>query len=591
MNAQELSPRARALVLAGTMLGLLVAAIDQTVVSTALPRIIGELGGLSLFSWVFTAYMLTSTITVPLVGKFGDMYGRKPFFMGGILVFTIASALAGLSQNMTQLIIFRGLQGFGAGAIMSNAFAIIGDLYPPSERGKYQGLFAAVFGLASIAGPTVGGTITDNLTWRWVFYVNIPIGVVAQAVLWYGFPWVRGARHRHHIDYLGAALLTGAVVPLLLALVWGGDLYAWRSPQIGALFGASAASLAAFVFVEQRATEPIIPLKLFSNRIFQVVTVVTFLTGIGMFGAISFMPLFIQGVLGSSATNSGTVMVPMMLGMVVSSAIVGQLVSRFGHYRPFIVAGGAILALGMFLLTRMTAESSYATAVRNMIVLGIGIGIGMPILGLIVQNAVPYRLLGVVSSSTQFFRQIGGTLGVAIFGTLVTTHLRDNLQSNLPADVTTNVPPAMLGSLGDPQVLLSPSALDRLQASFASLGDAGPRLFQETVTAMRVTLADGLVLVFGVAFVVALVSLVLSVFIPELALRTTIDDLPDERAPALAPAAAAGPFDSPPAAAPARAPAAAGPFDSLPAAATVPALLAADDMPAPFRPSARGTLK
>lgn len=522
MIAADLSPRAKVLVIAGTLLGMLVSAIDQTVVSTALPRIIGELGGLSLFSWVFTAYMLTSTITVPVVGKLGDMYGRKPFFMAGIVIFTLASALAGLSQNMTQLIIFRGLQGFGAGAIMSNSFSIIGDLFPPSERGKFMGLFSAVFGLASVAGPTVGGTITDNLSWRWVFYVNIPVGAVALSVLWYGFPWVRGGQ-RSRVDYLGAAMMTLAIVPLLLALVWGGDQYAWRSPQIAALLALAGGAAIAFVQVEARAAEPILPLELFRNRVFQVTTVVTFVSGIGMFGAISFMPLFIQGALGASATNSGTVVLPMMLGMVVSSFISGQVIARVGRYRVQFIIGNMVLVAGMFLLSRMTEETSRLTASVNMVVVGAGIGLGFPILSLAVQNALPHRLLGVVTSSTQFFRQIGGTLGVAIFGTLVNTHLRENLAQNLPADVTSMAPPDLIMRLADPQVLLSPAALEQLRAGFEALGEGGPRIFEGTVLAMRMTLAEGLSLVFFVGFIISIIALVIGVLMPEIPLRTTIE--------------------------------------------------------------------
>lgn len=518
------------LVIAGTMLGLLVSAVNQTVVSTALPRIIGELGGISLFSWVFTAYMLTSTTTVPLVGKLGDMYGRKPFFMAGIAVFMAGSALAGLSQDMTQLIIFRGLQGFGAGAITACAFAIIGDIFAPSERGRYMGLFSAVYGFASILGPTVGGTITDNLSWRWVFYVNVPFGIVALGVLWYGFPWIRPPAGSQRVDYFGVAALAGSIVPLLLALVWGGDLYAWNSPQIVALFAAAAVGAGAFIYAEQRADEPIIPLELFRNRVFVVAAGVTFLTGIGMFGAITFMPMFVQGVLGASATSSGVVTTPLMLGMVVSSALTGQIMSRTGKYRLLAIGGGAVLAIGMFLLTRMSASSSHAIAIRNMVVVGVGLGIGMPVLGLAVQNAVPYRLLGVVSSSNQFFRQIGGTLGVAIFGTLVTTHLRGNLQANLPQEVTETAPPAVLERLENPQVLLSPTALEQMEGVFASLGEAGPRLFEETISAMRMTLSDGLALVYLLAFAIAALAFLTTIFLPEIPLRTTIDSEGDEPA-------------------------------------------------------------
>jgi EmrB/QacA subfamily drug resistance transporter len=526
----ELSPRAKAIVMAGTMLGMLVAAIDQTVVSTALPRIIGELGGLSLFSWVFTSYMLTSTLTVPLVGKFGDMYGRKPFFMAGILIFTIASALAGLSQNMTELIIFRGLQGVGAGAITANAFAIIGDVYSPLERGKYQGLFSAVFGLASIIGPTVGGTITDHLSWRWVFYVNIPVGVVAQAVIWYGFPWVHDRHTQHKIDYLGIATMTGAVVPLLLALVWAGDVYDWQSPQIATLLTTAGASLFAFLWIESRAEEPLLSLGLFGNRVFVVASSITFLTGIGMFGTVAFMPLFIQGALGSSATNSGIVTLPMMLGMVVSSTLAGQIVSRTGRYKFLVIASGLVMTIGMFLMGSMSAETPYARVVLYMIIVGGGVGIGMPVLGLAVQNAVPQRMLGVATSSTQFFRQIGGTIGVALFGTLLTTQVRHDLRPELPVPVQQSASPELLSQLEDPQALLSPAGLNQLQAGFAQFGAQADALFDQTVVAMRSVLGGAVADVFFVAMFVAAASFAITFFLPEAPLRSTVADAPPERA-------------------------------------------------------------
>lgn len=530
MQQVELSPRAKAIVMAGTMLGMLVAAIDQTVVSTALPRIIGELGGLSLFSWVFTSYMLTSTITVPLVGKFGDMYGRKPFFMAGILVFTIASALAGLSQNMTELIILRGLQGVGAGAITANAFAIIGDIFSPLERGKYQGLFSAVFGLASIIGPAVGGTITDHLSWRWVFYVNIPVGVVAQVVIWRGFPWVHDRHTQHQIDYLGIATMTGAVVPLLLALVWAGDVYDWQSAQIAALLTVAGASLFAFLWVESRAEEPIVPLGLFGNRVFVVASSITFLTGIGMFGTVAFMPLFIQGVLGASATNSGIVTLPMMLGMVVSSTLAGQIVSRTGRYKYLVIASGLVMTIGMLLMGRMSAQTPYSTAVINMIIVGTGVGIGMPVLGLAVQNAVPQRMLGVATSSTQFFRQIGGTIGVAIFGTLLTTQVRADLRGELPPQVQA-ASPELLSQLEDPQALLSPARLDQLHAGFATFGAQADALFDQTVAAMQTVLGTAIADAFFVAMFVAAASFALTFFLPEAPLRATVVETPEREAP------------------------------------------------------------
>lgn len=521
MDASELSPSAKRMVIAGTMLALFVSAINQTVVSTALPRIIGELGGLSLFSWVFTSYMLTSTAGVPLFGKLSDLYGRKPFLIAGILIFMATSAAAGASQSIEQLIVFRGLQGLGAGMIMANSFAVIGDLYPPAERGKYQGLFSGVFGIASVLGPTLGGTLTDHVSWRAVFYINIPFGIAALAVLWVGFPWKHPGEREHPIDYAGVALLASAVVALLLALVWAGDQYAWASPQIFGLFAIAATLTVLFVLAEARAADPVLPLSLFRNRVFVVASVVTLVSGIAMFGTITFMPMYLQGVLGASATNSGIVTSPMMLGMVVASAIAGQVTSRTGRYRVLVLAGSAVLVGGMFMLSTFSPDTTWTMAIAAMIIVGFGMGASMPILGLAMQNALPYRLLGVASSSSQFFRQIGGTLGVAVFGTLVTTRLHENLQRDIPPDVRAQTPPQLLGALEEPQVLLSPRALDRLEAAFGQL-PGGPALFDAAIGAMRSSLSDAVTLVFLIGAFVAIAALAMSFFLPEAPLRTTV---------------------------------------------------------------------
>ena len=330
----NLSARQKAVILGSVMLGLFVAALDQTVVSTAMPRVVAELGGLSRYSWIFTSSILTSTTLVPIVGKFGDIYGRKPFFMAGIGLFMLASVRSGAAQNMDQLIVFRGLQGIGAGLIMANSFTIVGDLFPPSERGKYQGLFASVFGLASVLGPFIGGYLTDHLSWRWVFYVNIPVGAVALPALYFGLPHQRAAGVRRSIDYLGTLTLVLATVPLLLACVWVGEgRYALTSGVTLAMLAFAALMVAAFVLTESRAVEPVLPLALFRNRVFAVGTLVTFLVGSAMFGVITVVPLFVQGVLGTSATRSGTVMMPMMIAMVVTSTVAGQIVSRTGRYK------------------------------------------------------------------------------------------------------------------------------------------------------------------------------------------------------------------------------------------------------------------
>src|SRR6266480_2514206 len=385
-------------ILIGVMLGMLLASLDQTIVGTALPRIVADLGGLEHYAWVVTAYLLASTVTVPIYGKLSDIYGRRVFFIGGMIIFLIGSALAGTSQNMTQLIIYRGIQGLGAGGMMPIALAIIGDIFPPSERGKWQGLFVAVFGFSSIVGPTLGGWITDNWGWRWVFYVNMPVGVIAILTAGFVLPKLVN-RRKHIIDYLGVVTLVAGTVPLLLAFSWAGTQYAWGSWQIISLFSFSVVMLITFFLVEMRATEPIISPQLFKNSIFTVSTIAMFLVSAGMFGAILYLPLFVQGVLGNTATDSGLVLTPLMLGFMFSSIVGGQLLSRTGRYKILAMIGFTIAAIGMFILSRMTPTTTQGEVVRNMLVTGLGIGVMMSLFTIVVQNALTYRQLGEVTAS------------------------------------------------------------------------------------------------------------------------------------------------------------------------------------------------
>ena len=527
-----LEGRKKAIVVIGTLLGLLVSALNQTVVSTALPRIVAELGGLDMYSWVLTSFMLTSTTAILVAGRLSDMYGRKPFYMAGIAIFMTGSALCGVSQSIMQLILFRGFQGIGGGIMMGNAFAIIGDLFPPAKRAKYQGLFTSVFGLASVIGPLVGGFITDNWTWRAVFYLNLPIGFTALAVLWFGFPWRRPTARRS-IDYPGAVVVACAIVPLLLAMVWAGDKYAWTSPQIVSLLSLSAAMVGLFLLVEQRAIEPVLPLALFRGRIFTVCSLLAFLTGMGMFGTMAFMPLFMQGALGDSATNSGVVMIPMMMGVVGGSIASGQIVSRLKRYRVILVLGSLTLVVGMYLMSLMTSSTPHSAAIRNMLIVGAGLGITMPLTSLAVQNSVSYRLLGIATSSVVFFRSIGGTIGIAVFGTMMTSRMSADFQTSLPQDVKAVVPPDLLSRLEDPQILLSPSTLDRVREGFGLLGADGPRLFEETIASMRSVVGTALGDVFFVGFIVAVVALIVSFLVREIPLRTSWEHEPAaEKSPA-----------------------------------------------------------
>jgi EmrB/QacA subfamily drug resistance transporter len=497
---------------------MLLAALDQTVVGTALPRIVSQLGGLDHYAWVVTAYLLASTVSIPLYGKLSDIYGRRPFFIGGMVIFLIGSALAGTSQNMTELILYRGLQGLGAGALMPIAMAIIGDIFPPSERGKWQGLIVAVFGLATIIGPILGGWITDNWGWRWVFYVNMPVGAIA--ILTAGLVLPRLVRRTQHtIDYLGAITLIAWSVPLLLAFSWAGTQYAWGSWQVVGLFIFSAVMLITFVWLETRAAEPIITPRLFKNSIFLVSSIAMFLLSAGMFGAILYLPLFVQGVLGDSATNSGVVLTPMMIGFMFSSILGGQILSRTGRYKLLAIFGFIVAAIGMFLLSRMVATTSEGEVVRNMIVTGLGLGVMMSLFTIVVQNAFPFRLLGEVTASLTFFRSIGSTLGVAVMGTIMTNDFQSAFQSNIPQSIVRVVPADRLSQLQNPQILLTPDAVTQIQHGFAAFGPQGAILFQQLMLALRESLSTAITHTFFLGFIIMLLGLFSVLFLREIPLR------------------------------------------------------------------------
>lgn len=414
-------------IMGGVMLAMLLSALDQTILSTAMPKVVSELNGFEHLSWVFTAYMLASTITVPIFGKLSDLFGRRGFYLLGVTIFLIGSVLSGMSQDMTQLILFRAIQGIGGGAIMVNSFAIIGDIFPPGERGKYQGMIGGVFGLASIIGPLLGGWLTDNASWRWTFYVNMPVGIIALIVLAITLPKIKPDTQSRSIDYAGALTLAGTLGTLLLGLVWGGSEYAWNSREILGLFSASAFLAACFVTIEHYAKEPILPLELFKSRVFTASAMSVFLSAMGMFGAIMYIPLFAQGVIGVTATYSGLILTPLMLGLITASAISGQIVSRTGRYNVLAILGMAITACGMFLLSRMNVDTTQTTLVINMVVTGFGLGITMPIFTIVTQSAFDHSKLGTVTAGVQMFRSIGGTVGTAILGSVLNDRMTNNL--------------------------------------------------------------------------------------------------------------------------------------------------------------------
>ena len=399
------------------VVGLFLAALDQTVVATAIPRIVTDLGGFDRITWIATAYIVASTASVPIVGRLTDLYGRKRFYIAGIAVFMAGSVLAGLSQTMDQLIVFRAVQGLGGGVLLAISFVIVGDLFSPADRGKMQGVLAAVFGLASVIGPTLGGAITDTLSWHWIFYINVPIGIAALVLFNKFFPAGLTSISGTRLDVVGMVTLVLSIVPLMIALSWGGSLYDWSSPQVVGLLVLSAVMTAAFILVELRATDPIMPFAIYRNRIVIVSLIAVFGTGFGMFGGIVFIPLYFQGVLGASATSSGSFLTPMMLGVVVGAAITGQVISRFGgHYRILGLTGLTVMTLGLALVSRMSIETSFASAVANIVVMGFGLGVTFPTFTIAVQNAVPHSLLGVTTSAVQFYRSLGGALSLAVLG-------------------------------------------------------------------------------------------------------------------------------------------------------------------------------
>ncbi|MFD2763685.1 MDR family MFS transporter [Micromonospora eburnea] len=428
------------LLMFGLMTGMLLAALDQTIVGTALPTIVGQLGGINHYSWVVTAYLLASTASTPLYGKMADLRGRRPVFLFSIGTFLVGSLLAGLSQNMTQLIITRGVQGLGAGGLMTLAFTIISDVVSPRERGRYQGLFGAVFGLSSVAGPLVGGYFAQT-NWRWIFYINVPLAILAIVVCYHVMRLVPFQRRQHAIDWVGAALLVAGVSSLLLALSWGGTQYAWGSGVIIGLFVTGAVLGVLFVLQEARVSEPILPLRLFRSGTFTLANTAGFVLGLVMFGSIIFIPLYLQIVKGASPTRSGLLMLPMMAGIIVTSVLAGRAMSRIGRYKWFPVVGSAVLVAGMLLFRQLQVATSIWAAFGYMVVIGVGLGLCMQSLILAVQNAVDPRDLGAGTSSATFFRSLGGSFGVAILGAVLSTQLTSQLASRLPAAIA-QLPPA-----------------------------------------------------------------------------------------------------------------------------------------------------
>lgn len=525
-GTNNMDKRTRNIVTAGLAIGLLAAALDQTVVDTAFPRMIADLGGVSIFTWVITIYMLASTAVVPVVGKLADIFGRKVFYLVGMATFIGGSMLCGQAHSMAELIIFRGIQGLGAGMLQPIVFTLVGDIYPPEDRAKLQGLFGGVFGVASVLGPKIGGWLTHNLSWRWVFYVNFPIGVIAFLIILFGLKESRGARRP--IDYWGSITVTAGIVAILLALSMGGTTYAWNSWQMVSLFAVAIVLLIAFVGIESRVPEPILSFALFKKRTYSVMSLVALLMGIGMFGTIIFVPWFIQGVVGVDPNVAGNVMTPMMFTVIVFSFTAGRLAVRI-PYRLIASSGFLLLAVGFLLMTRWTASTTQLQAIVATMVVGAGVGLLMPTMTLATQNAFGARFRGQVTSGIQFFRSVGGTLGTTIFGMIFNQQMGNNLPllNAKLQPILANVPPAALAQFGQhiqamtaqPQALVQVLLQEQLRAQIPAL------MRGAMVAGIKEMMVDSLHLVFFTGMLIVLGGFVVSLFLGNTSLKTQKKEL------------------------------------------------------------------
>jgi EmrB/QacA subfamily drug resistance transporter len=528
--ALGLSPRAKLEILGAVLLGLLLGALDQTIVGVALPTIVTELGGQSLYVWTVTIYLLTSTVTVPFYGKLSDLYGRKPLLMFGIGLFLLGSALSGLSQDIYQLILFRGIQGLGAGSLFPISLAVIGDLYTPAERGKYQGLFGAVFGLSSIVGPLAGGWITEHLSWHWIFYINLPIGAIALFVIWRLLPNVRRVGSARNLDYLGGAVFTVAISTFLVGLT-NKQSSDWTDPWVGGLIGFGLALFLVFLFIETRAKQPIVPLDLWRSRTYASSIVSTFLISFGFFGAAIFLPQWFQFVKGVSPTDSGLQSLALLAGLIISSVGAGQIVARTGKYKAVVLAGLAVMVIGLFLMSNLRHDTELPMLWLWMFITGLGIGPTLSVFTIIVQNAVPFAKLGVATSNLTFFRQIGGSVGLALLGTA----FGERLTQELPGALTTaGVPAQIVGQFGANATAsqklievgkdLGTSILDGIPAAYRALVEPYiSNIIHGIYEAYSIAVAG----VFAIGMVTTVAALLVAFVMRELPLRTTTGPGPE----------------------------------------------------------------
>nr|BBH89403.1 hypothetical protein KTC_41540 [Thermosporothrix sp. COM3] len=532
----EFTNREKLLTMFGVLLVMLLASLDQTIVSTAMPRIIGELNGIDRYTWVSTAYLLASTVMIPIYGKLSDMFGRKLIFLIGVILFLAGSAMCGAAQDMNQLIAFRAFQGLGAAALMPIAMAVVGDLFTPRERGKWQGVTGSIFGLSSVLGPTVGGWITENVSWRWVFYVNLPVGVIALLVLIFLMPALHTRGKDARVDYIGCLFLVAATVPMMLGLSWGGSEYPWLSWQVLGLIIFGLVFFVVFfsyeAFLARREKQPIIDPGLFKNNIFSISVVITMLMNMGLFGCIFFLPLYAQGVLGISATNSGLILSPMMISMIITSVFSGFLVSKIGKYKIIAISGMIVALGGALLLLRLDINSVWNDLLIAMIVMGLGLGFGMSLYTLIVQNSVPYKKMGQATSALTFFRQIGSTIALSAMGSIMNTGYVDDFHNALPAKLRqllesiplpTDHSKTLLSAFDNPNVLTSPDMQEKMKTGFIAVGKAmhvdGLQMYNQVMEAVKVGLTQGIHNVFILGTMLMALALVVVFFLKEIPLR------------------------------------------------------------------------
>ena len=518
---EPLPRKQSAIIMAGVMLAIFLASLDQTIVATAIPKIVASLGGFDRFSWVTTSYLVASTAIIPIVGKLSDIYGRRAFFLFGIVVFVVGSILAGFSADMNQLIAFRAIQGVGGGTLMSCAFIAVGDLFPPAERGKYMGLLAGIFALSSIIGPVTGGALTDSFTWRWAFFINIPLGIPIGLIFLFLFPKHKGTAQSKEIDYIGIILLLLAVVPAMLGLSWGGSEHGWGSIRVLGSLGMAAVAAILFIIIELRASNPLMPLTLYRNPIMAVGLVITLLLGVTMFIGSVFMPLFFQGSLGKSATDSGLLSTAMMLGTVFGATIFGQLLSKFGgRYRSLGLIGIIIMAVGLFLLTQIDKDVSLGFVITGMVIMSFGMGTTFPCFNIAIQNSVHHKDIGIATASAQFIRSIGASAGLALLGSLLTTRFASKLEFNLPETALSEIPSSLLEEIKtNPNALMDSSQIGVLESQIDPMISNKSALVDTIISVMRQSLAESISEMFIAVLVITGIAFIVTFWLKEIPLQ------------------------------------------------------------------------